>query len=50
LSAYTENRFIADTVGGGDIRLPLRNIRNSISLTIPAGTRIICSSSSAAHR
>jgi hypothetical protein len=36
-----KNRFIADVSADGDIRLRLRNIRKSISLTIVASARII---------
>jgi hypothetical protein len=41
-STRAENRFIVHRGVGGDIRLPSHDIRNSISLTIPAGARIIC--------
>jgi hypothetical protein len=44
------NPFVADSRARGDIRLSLRNIRKSISLTIPAAARIICGISSAARR
>jgi hypothetical protein len=45
-----KNPFIADGRKRGDIRLSLRNIRNSISLTSRGAARIICSSSSVARR